>query len=236
MSTSPQNPHIASQTKRLDFIRPRETKRIQRARDGRWAPMVKKLRLWLPVGAGIVLAVLLLWPHLIPNFAFKDITQNVPDLVIDNLHYSGMDDKNEPYSLHAAQATKPASLHGIYDMVKPEGEITLQSGAWLDGKADYGRYDATGKKLWLGGNVRLFHDKGYQVTTDDAQIDLNSEDAWGEKSVLIQGPFGTVRGIGFRFLDSGHMIVVNGPARAILSLHGKDDSDKSEPLPAPASP
>jgi lipopolysaccharide export system protein LptC len=215
-----------SHPSRLDFIRPRLTKRMERAREGRMARFVRRLRLWLPLLAIIIVLLLFLWPVLLPNFKMLDVAKDVPDLVIDNLHYTGVDDKNQPYSLLAKQATRPSALHGIYDLVKPEGEITLQSGAWMDGKADYGRYDEIGKKLWLGGNVQIFHDKGYQVTTDEAQINLNNNDAWGDKDVLIQGAFGTVRGVGFRFLDSGHTVIVEGPAKAILSLHGSQASDK----------
>lgn len=211
---------------RLDFIRPRETKRILRAREGRMASFVRRLRVWLPLLAGAVLLMLFLWPALLPNFTMMDIAKNVPDLVIDNLHYTGMDNKNQPYSLLAAQATRPAALQGIYDLTKPEGEITLQNGSWMDGKADYGRYDEIGKKLWLGGNVQLFRDNGYEVTTDEAQVNLNSDDAWGDKAVLIQGGFGTIRGVGFRFLDSGHTVIIQGPAKAILSLHPAPASDK----------
>jgi lipopolysaccharide export system protein LptC len=212
---------------RLDFISPRETARIQDAREGRMARIVARLRLWLPGTAIFIIVVLFLWPVIAPNFVMKNIVKNIPDLVIDNLHYTGLDNKNQPYSLLAAQATRPANLHGIYDLTKPEGEITLQSGAWLDGKADYGRYDEGSKKLWLGGDVQIFHDKGYQVTTDEAQINLDNNDAWGDKNVLIQGAFGTIRGKGFRFLDSGHTVVIKGPATALLSLHGTPSSDKS---------
>jgi lipopolysaccharide export system protein LptC len=211
---------------RLNFIRPRMTKRILSAREGRMALFVRRLRVWLPSLAGTVIILLFLWPIVLPNFKMSDVAKDVPDLVIDNLHYTGVDDKNQPYSLLAAQATRPADLHGIYDLIKPEGEITLQNGAWLDGRADFGRYDEIGKKLWLGGNVKIFHNKGYQVTTDEAQVNLNNNDAWGDKNVLIQGSFGTVWGVGFRFLDSGHTVIVNGPAKAILSLHGSQGSDK----------
>jgi len=211
---------------RLDFIQPRMTRRIAKARDNRITRLVARLRLWLPLSALGVIFLLFLWPVIMPNFVMPNIAKNIPDLVIDNLHYTGLDNKNQPYSLLAAQATRPASLHGIYDLTKPEGEITLQSGAWMDGKADYGRYDETNRKLWLGGNVQLFHDKGYQVTTDEAQVNLNNDDAWGDKNVLIQGAFGTIRGKGFRFLDSGHTVIVEGPATAVLSLHGTAASDK----------
>jgi lipopolysaccharide export system protein LptC len=211
---------------RLDFIRPRETRRMQQARDSRRSRVIGKLRLWLPIGAIFVVSLLFVWPKIAPTFTMKDIAKNIPDLVIDNLHYTGVDNKNEPYSLVAAQATRPNGLHGIYDLTKPEGEITLQSGAWVDGKADHGRYDEDQKKLWLGGNVRLFHDKGYEFTTDEAQVNLNSNDAWGDKPVLLQGGFGTIRGQGFRFINSGQTVVIEGPAHAVLHLHGPGASDK----------
>lgn len=211
---------------RLDFIRPRVTKRIQRAREGRMAHIVKRLRIWLPAIAVVVVVSLLIWPTLLPDFQLKDITKNVPDLVIDNLHYSGVDNKNQPYSLVAAQATKPSSLQGIYDLVKPEGDITLKNGRWLDSKANYGRYDEAHKKLWLGGNVQIFRDDGYQMTTNEAQVNLNTNEAWGDKDVLIQGAMGTIRGTGFRFMNGGH-IIIRGPAKANLRLHKGPISDKT---------
>ncbi len=151
----------------------------------------------------------------------KNVVKNIPDLVIDNLHYTGLDNKNQPYSLNRGASDQAFGPHDIYDLTKPEGEITLQSGAWLDGKADYGRYDQTGKKLWLGGNVHIFHDKGYQLTTDDMQVNLNNNDAWGDKPVLIQGSFGTDCGESVSvFLIRANTVVINGPATAVLNLHG----------------
>lgn len=222
MEESTKNPRRS----RLDFIRPRFTKRILSAREGRMAFYVHRLRVWLPLLAVTIVLLLILWPALVPNFKFSDVAKNIPDLAIDNLRFTGVDEKNQPYSLLAAQATKPSNMHGIYDLTKPEGEITLQSGAWIDSKADYGRYDETGRKLWLGGNVRIFRDNGTQITADEAQINLDTNEAWGDKNVLIQGAFGTIRGVGFRFLDSGHTVIINGPAKAVLSLHSKLASDK----------
>jgi len=180
----------------------------------------------LPLMALVLLSALILWPMVAPNKIAKTVMKNIPDLVIQNLHFNGLDSKNQPYSLIAAKATKPSGTTDIYDLDKPQGEITLDSGAWLAGKADYGRFDQATKRLWLGGNVQLFHDKGYQFTTDEAQVNLTDHFAWGEKPVLIQGDFGVIRGQGFRLLDQGTVMVVTGPAHASLNLHGKDSSDK----------
>lgn len=209
---------------RLDFISPRLTPRMVRARSGRGFAWVQKIRVGLPVLAVFLVILLFLWPVLRPGFIMKDIAANIPDLVINHLHYTGADSKSQPYTLSADQATRPSGLHGIYDMIRPQGDISLQNGAWVSGKSDRGRYDEIGKHLWLGGNVHIFHDKGFEFVTDDMQIDLNTHDAWGDKPALLQGGFGTVRGVGFLFLDGGNTVVFHGPATAILRLHDRPDS------------
>jgi lipopolysaccharide export system protein LptC len=212
------------QTGPLGFLRPRDTARAARARGPHRA--TARLRIILPVTAMILLLGLIVWPALNAKKILTKALKNVPDLVIKDLNYTGLDSKNQPYSIEAAKATRPSGEKNIYDLEQPQGEITLQEGAWVAAKALYGRLDQDTHHLWLGGDVQLFHDKGYQFTTDEVQADLNDRYAWGEKPVLIQGGFGEIRGSGFRLLDSGNVMVVNGPAKALLNLHGGDASDR----------
>ncbi len=221
-------PDQDTQTKKhsLSFITPRVTRRAARARSSGATRLVAKLRFILPVAALLILGVVVIWPSINPEKIKSEIVKKIPDLVIEDLHFNGLDSKNEPYSMTAARATRPGGLQNVYDLNKPRAEITLQDGAWLSGQSDFGRYDQDTRKLWLGGNVQLFHDKGYEFTTDEAQIDISADNAYGEKPVLIQGDFGEIRGQGFKALDAGKTFVVTGPAKAILSLHAKDGSDK----------
>jgi lipopolysaccharide export system protein LptC len=216
-------------TKSLSFIQPRDSKRAVKARGPKH--VTNWLRIALPVTAGLVLVALLLWPVINPRKIAGIAIKNIPDLVVKNLHFTGLDSKNQPYSITALKATRPGGLQNIYDLDKPEGEMTLTSGAWLAGKSLYGRYDQDKRQLWLGGNVQLFHDKGYQFTSDEAQVDLNTNNAWGDKPVLIQGGFGNIRGQGFKLLDSGSVMIVKGPAHAVLSLHSGPPSDKPAGAP-----
>ncbi|HUY67824.1 MAG TPA: hypothetical protein VMV79_00800, partial [Alphaproteobacteria bacterium] len=114
---------------RLGFLRPRD-----RHFDPYRSRRVGRLRLVLPLGAALVLALLVLWPKLQPSRIKKMVVANIPNLVIQNLHFTGLDSKNEPYSLTAARATRPAGLKNVYDFVQPRGEITLLSGAWIAGR------------------------------------------------------------------------------------------------------
>ncbi|MDX2027086.1 MAG: LPS export ABC transporter periplasmic protein LptC [Alphaproteobacteria bacterium] len=209
----------------LNFLRPRATRRAAKARDPRATRLVNRLRFWLPAIALLVIMALFVWPMLDPNKLASIAVKNIPDLVVQNLHFTGLDGNNRSYSLSAAKAMRAGEAN-LYDLENPEGEITLDGGAWLAGKARQGRYDQAARKLWLGGDVELFHDKGYQFTTEEAQVDMKGYNAWGGKPVLIQGDFGEIRGQGFRMLDSGKSVVITGPARAVLNLHKQEGSDK----------
>jgi lipopolysaccharide export system protein LptC len=209
----------------LDFLRPRDTLRAAKARGaGRFKA---RLLIILPALSVLTLLGLIVWPYVNPDKILSKALKAVPDIVIENLKFTDFDSKNQPYSISAAKATRPGGTQDIYDLERPEGEITLQQGAWVAAKSLYGRYDKDKNLLWLGGDVQLFHDKGLQFTTDELQADLNDRTAWGEKPVLIQGDFGEIRGKGFRLLDSGKVIVVKGPATALLNLHGGGASDKT---------
>lgn len=212
----------------LNFLQPRETLRLIKARGGK--RLVRFLRVLLPLAAAVVLAAILLWP-LIHAYSGKSLSVAarmipVPDLAVDHLRFSGSDSRNQPFSVTAERATRPGELRDVYDLDKPEGDITLKDGSWIAGKALHGRYDREGRKLWLGGDVQLFHDGGFQFRTNEANVDMNDSSAWGEAPVTMQGGFGSIIGNGFRMLDSGNIMVVKGPARAVLNLRTEEASGK----------
>ena len=224
--------HLAADA--LGFLKPKETRRAAKARGPR--RLVMALRFGLPVIALLVVIALMTWPLIDPHKLIAVALKNAPDLVIRNLHFNGFDSKNQPYSLTAQSATRPAGQDNLYDLDKPAAEMTLTSGNWVSGKADYGRFEQSTRRLWLGGNVQMFHDKGYQFTSDEAQVDINGNFAYGDKPVLIQGDFGEIRGQGFRLLDSGTTMIIKGPATARLSLRGGAPSDTPAAVAATAKP
>ena len=56
----------------------------------------------------------------------------------------------------------------------------------------------------------LFHDKGYQVTTEEAHIDLKNGTASGDKPVHGEGPDGVIDSEGFRVTGFGERIEFTG--------------------------
>ncbi len=218
---------------RLERLRPKDTRDIA-SRSAAYSRLVARLRWILPALVLTGLAALMLWPRLDGGGIAGPVVQSMPDLMVQNLRLTGLDKKNQAYSLTAARALQATAdgQKGAVDLEKPEAEMALTGGAWLAGRAQKGRLDQSKKALWLGGAVEFFHDAGNRLTSDEVFIDINQETAWGEKPVLIQGPFGEIRGQGFRLLDGGRIFVVKGYATARLdlrALQGDKPSGKDSP-------
>jgi len=204
---------------RLGRLHPRDTSEAKSSSVA-YSRLVGRLRWILPLLAILGLVTLTLWPFLKTQTLTSFVVERVPNLMVEHLHLTGMDERNQSYSLTAARALQASGTdnQNLIDLEKPEAEISLQSGAWVAGHAAYGRIDQTDKKVWLGGAVEFFHDAGYRFTSDEVFVDFDKKAAWGEKPVLIQGGFGEIRGQGFRLLDGGAVFVVVGPGTAKLDL------------------
>ncbi|MDD3288836.1 MAG: LPS export ABC transporter periplasmic protein LptC [Alphaproteobacteria bacterium] len=210
------------------FIRMRDTSRAI-ADTGSYSQLIGKLRWILPVVVLGVFAVLFIWPMVRSHSLTSVVSKAIPNLVIENLRLTGRSAGDEPYMLMAKKALQVPLSKSVMDLDKPEGDITLSGGAWMAGKADYGRYDQNNKLLWLGGGVQFFHDNGYQFNTSEANFDINRNNAWGSQPVLIQGNFGEITGDGFRMLDGGKVVVITGHAKALLNLQPSSSSGTKGP-------
>ncbi|MGE4351226.1 MAG: LPS export ABC transporter periplasmic protein LptC [Bdellovibrionales bacterium] len=220
-------------SERLGQLRPRDT-RAARNRSIRYTRFVDIMRWALPVTVLVGLGLLLFWPIWHTNRVSAVVVENVPNLMVENLNLTGVDEKGQPYALTADRALQAANTKNLVDLEKPRGEMTMTGGAWVALHADQGRLDQNTKKLWLGGHVEIFHDKGYRFSTQEMNVDIPQSTAWGEQPVEIQGSFGEIHGQGFRFLEGGHTLVVTGPATARLDLRalGRPDKDNLNTSPS----
>lgn len=209
----------------LAMLRPRDTTRAKADSYG-YSRFVTLLRWFLPVMVLLGLALLFLWPLWSSNKVSLTVVDNIPNLMIEKLNLNGLDSKNHPYTLTAERALQAANNKNMIDLEGPKGELALDNGAWLDGRADHGRLDQSTKQMWLGGNVEFFHDKGHRFSSSEMNVDIPKSLAWGIQPVVINGNFGVIRGAGFRALDSGRTIVIVGPATATLNLQEEPRSDK----------
>ncbi|MCL2469587.1 MAG: LPS export ABC transporter periplasmic protein LptC [Alphaproteobacteria bacterium] len=201
----------------LEALWPRDTSRAQ-ARSLSYSRFVFRMRRILPVVIVLVLVFVALFPWLSGDKIAVEMEAHVPNLMISKLHLTGTDQHGRPYSVTADRALQVGNTQNIIDLEQPKGEITDQKNIWMAVHAQQGRVDQNTKKLWLKGQVEVFHDAGYRAASEAMAVDLQTGEAVTDQPIVIQGSFGVLRGQGLKLLDDGQRVIVGGPAQAELAL------------------
>ncbi len=192
----------------------------------------------LPRGAFAALALIALWPRLAGmeeqvRVAYRKPSLSVPTgaASVVEPNFQGMDERGRPYSVSADSAALVAGSDSGR-LARPRGDGTLEDGAGVMLQAEAGMFHRQARTLDLTGNVALFHDSGYEVRTDRAEVDLRGGSASGDEPVSAQGPAGTIDAAGFSLTDRGDVVVFTGPARMVLMPETRAGA-RAEARPAP---
>ena len=180
------------------------------------------MKVVLPAIAAALILLIVVWPQIDSGdgrfrIRVSDLTADLADnLSMLNARFDGLDDKNQPFSVTADEATQTPDRANIIDLAFPKADITLQDGTWMAMEAEEGTFDRDAKTLELNGGVTLFHDKGYELKTETVRIDLETTVAEGFNIVTGQGPFGSVKSQGFRVLERGDRVYFMGKSKMVL--------------------
>jgi lipopolysaccharide export system protein LptC len=194
------------------------SRRLSRPSSG-YSRFVSWMKLVLPAVAIGLLLLVVAWPRIQAGldrlkltFARLDLSE-ARDLRMVNARFSGLDKRHRPFVLTADVARQMPDRNDLMALEGPKGDLTLQSGAWLAVTSFTGVYLTQGQLLDLFGDVKLFHDRGYELTTDTAHVDMAAGTAEGHDPVQGQGVFGDITSEGFRLLDHGQTIIFTGKAK-----------------------
>ena len=188
----------------------------------RYSRFVGMMKLVLPLGALILVAMVVAWPYLRGNddgipLSFASIGVGLDENVfMTNARYIGADDKDQPYTLTAELAAQDEDNPDIILLTKPQADILLNEGSWLALTAESGTWMRKAETLSLKGAVNIFSDQGYEVRTESALIDMAASVAHGTVPVEAQGPFGTLNADSFHMVDHGKTIHFEGNVRMTL--------------------
>ena len=193
----------------------------QREEARRYRRRVAAVRRFLPLAAVVLCITVLFAPQLQPLRDIFTSQSSLLDAADDGValvgaRFRGSDSNDQPYRLTAEQVHERPEENDRYDLVNPQGDITMSDGAWLTLGAAGGLYDRAVEHLSLEGAVSLFHDQGYELHTEAAEIDLAANRAWGDAPVSGQAGFGEIVAEGFRLEDGGARIVFTGQAELTL--------------------
>jgi lipopolysaccharide export system protein LptC len=198
------------------------TRRIAVHRGYAYTRFVALMKFLLPAVAVALLLLVAVWPRLQEGidrlrvtFSRLDLGE-AGDLRMVNAHYSGIDKLHRPYVVTADVARQTPNHNDLVALEGPKADMTLTNGAWLAVTSDTGVYLTQGQQLDMFGAVKLFHDRGYEMTTDSAHVDMPQGTAEGKDPVQGQGVFGDIVSQGFLLTDHGDNITFTGKAKLHL--------------------
>ena len=176
------------------------------------------MKVVLPMVAVFLLALVTAWPQFRPDeSAFRiELAAVGPEggakPQVLNARLLGIDGEQRPFQITADQGSTAKGTTGerVYILDQPKADMTLEDGSWIAMTADNGLFEQDSQTLFLSGQVNLFHDSGYEFTTETATVDIERRTAEGYEPVSGQGPLGLLQSEGFRIRDKGETIVFTG--------------------------
>ena len=106
-------------------------------------------------------------------------------------------------------------------MKKIEADFSVGKDDWLSARAAQGVVDMTAGTLALDGGLQIFSDRGYQLQSARAAVDINKGIVVGPQEVTGQGPLGTLRADRFRFDRASGQLALDGHVEMSLIRTGK---------------
>ena len=188
----------------------------------RYSIFVGFMKVLLPATAAALILLVVAWPQFtIDEGQFRlSMSQLAPEqadsLTMLNARFEGVDDEDQPYTITADMATQSEDDKDLVTLELPKADITLEDGAWLALTARSGEYHKQSNILDLAGSVSLFHDRGFELQTEAARIDLNESTAEGVHPVKGQSSVGSIQAEGFRVLDRGARILFTGKSHLVV--------------------
>lgn len=182
----------------------------------RYSRFVLLMRRTLPAAAAALLLLIFIWPS--PNGDMRSLPASTAgQREMTNLRYSGLNTNGEPMSVTATKAIQAGDMQQAINLENVVGRLERKGGGWVNIEAKTGIYDQKGNLVTLTGDVHLTDDKGYDITTQVAEINLNTPaQAHGDNPVTGRGPQGNIRGNGFKITDEGRTVIITGRSRLDL--------------------
>lgn len=177
--------------------------------------LVKALASYMPVGIGVIAAIMVLAP-LSPRGEISFLLdRNKVAIVrerlrVENARYAGVDQQDRAFTVTARSAVQKTARDPIVEMHGLVAQVHMNDGPARLSAAE-GFYDFDKEMVRVGGDVNLSASDGYRMVTRNVTIDLRTQRISGDGGVAGAIPSGTF---------SANRIVADLEARTV-ALEGK---------------
>lgn len=202
----------------------RNRRRAKAAPGGSHDRIIRFLFTALPVGVGMVTAVMVvspIFPHGEVSFLLdrNKVAVAKERLSVTSATYRGADDKGRPFELKAGQATQHSAQVPIVEMRDLMGSLDMDDGP-ANVVAPSARYDMSHENMQVAGPVQFSRDDGYRMVTSGVNIDLKTRQAKATGGVSGSVPAGTFSADEMSANLTDRTVVLQGRARLRME-HGR---------------
>jgi lipopolysaccharide export system protein LptC len=179
--------------------------------------LVRFLARFLPMGVGVIAALMVITPlsprgevsFLLDRNEVAVITER---LRVDNALYRGQDEKGRPFSLTAGEAVQRSSVEGIVRMDDLVARMLMDDGP-ARVEAPGGQYDIDEETVDIAGTMRMEAADGYRMRASGVSLDLEEKTLVGAGGVEGAIPAGTFSANRLTADLSERRITLSGQAR-----------------------
>ena len=182
--------------------------------------LVRFLAKALPMGVGVIAALMIITP-LSPRGEVSflldrnKVAQIDERLSVDKAMYRGRDNQGRPFSLLAGEAVQRSGIEGLVRMRDLVAQILLAEGpAQLS--AEGGIYDIDKETVAVAGPVRLTASDGYAMTASGVSVDLKARTMQGDAGVSGEVPAGAFSADTLNADLAARTITLEGNARLTM--------------------
>lgn len=184
--------------------------------------IIRTLRLIVPLVAISLIGLLIAWPHIEETLSpIQDSGLILPPTIakneLINPRFESQDDKSQPFTITAKRAIQSSKDADVILLDTPMADIILNDNTWLAAQAIQGAYRQNEERLLLKGEVKLFHDQGYELKTEQLLVNLKTRQARSDVPVTGQGPAGTIEAQGMIAQMETGLLIFKGPVKLVLN-------------------
>lgn len=130
--------------------------------------------------------------------------------------FIGLDKNKKPFTVRAEKAKKTKSNENLYQLEMPSGEIKDNSGNTIFLKSLKGEFNQNSQEIFLFKNVELTREDGLLFETEEAMIDLKTNDIFGKKNVSGKNKEGKIFSSGFSITEEGNKVFFKGKTNLLI--------------------
>ena len=186
------------------------------------------MRYALPLGALTLLGLIVVWPLATGReegfrISFSDAPGLDGSLRMVNARYLGVDNRNQPYTVTAAEASQPEPNSPLVTLQDISADVFMDDGRgqWMALTAREGLYQRDERYLDLAGDVSIFSDQGHEFHTARAHVNLAARTADGDAPVEGQGPLGLLQAGNFYLDDNAQTMFFGGGVKMTVFPGGR---------------